>query len=382
MIDKVINNKYRIIEELETGGQATIYKAEDTRLQGRLVVIKVIDVPTGGPKTSLGKQTLKRFEAEAALTAKLRHVQIVKVNDYGLDEENQVAWMAQDYLDGESLKDLIDRGPVNFARAREIVMSLARVLEYLHMRGIVHRDIKPSNIFLQNDIPMIIDLGLAQDPYQTLKSIPGQKVGTPAYMAPELLDEKKFEEYQYSPSRDWWGLGCVAFELFTGKKIIEQEETSLINDAISRGKEQARIDAVLEGHPGLQLVKGLLNRNPEARIDAGHKLLSEPRLRDPDTEPIPELGGQPISPEGDDELGLGSRKGNIIKFKQFLLETRTNFWINIICIMLPFVAGNIWGSPFENDPNDYLQGTIFVFIVFMIFNIFRRSFCIKNIITL
>ena len=264
--------KYRILEELDTGGQATIYKAEDTRLQGRLVVLKVIEVPAGGPKTTLGKQTLKRFEAEAALTAKLRHPQIVKVNDYGLDKENQVAWMAQDYLDGESLQSLIEKGPVDYERCRGIILSLARVLEYLHKQKIVHRDIKPSNIFLQNDIPMIIDLGLAQDPYHTHRSIPGQKVGTPAYMAPELLDDKKFKEYQYSPSRDWWALGCVAFEIFTGKCLFTEMEPTLLHNQIVSGKALEVAVRELEGHLALPLVKSLLETDPENRASSSDEL--------------------------------------------------------------------------------------------------------------
>ena len=273
--------KYEIIEELGHGGQATVYKARDTVLDGKIVALKVLEVPGGEDKTEKVTNAYMRFKREAQLTVKLDHPQIAQVYDYGLDEEKEIAFYARQYLHGEQLTELIKRGPIDFEEGMQIVISIAKVLDYLHSQGVVHRDIKPSNIFMQYGIPMFVDFGLAYREDMSMLSITGQTVGTMHYLSPEMLDWETRDKYRYHPCRDWWGLGCIAYELFTGQRLFGESETSLLEADIRQGREQLEIKKSLAGHPSLPLVKGLLERDPENRVSsfADFKRLLQEELR-------------------------------------------------------------------------------------------------------
>lgn len=207
----VFGNKlgqYILLEQLGEGGMAKVYNAFDSRLE-RNVAIKVIL-----PSKRSSQIFLEQFEQEAKALANLTHTNIVKVLDYGT--ENEQPYLVMDFIQGGTLKQAL-RDPLPWQKAAEVLAPIARALDYVHHQKIVHRDIKPSNILLdENYHPMLSDFGVVQLMEAKEKNDTpaiGVGVGTPDYMSPEqgMGKETDFRADIYS-------LGVVFYELITGSK--------------------------------------------------------------------------------------------------------------------------------------------------------------------
>ena len=220
MISTVIKDRYEITELLGHGGQGSTYKAIDKGLAERSVALKIIPLHERMTNDPRAQEAYQRFKREAEVTAQLNHPQIAQVFDYGIDEENHVAFMARQYLNGLTLQEhLKSEGPFSPEEGTGLVLSIAGVLEYLHEQGIVHRDIKPANVFLQHGIPVLIDFGLSHHEDKTQVSRTGQLLGTYSYIAPELITKDTRDEYRYSPLLDWWGIRVCCI------RVIHRGET-------------------------------------------------------------------------------------------------------------------------------------------------------------
>jgi WD40 repeat protein/serine/threonine protein kinase len=210
LIGKSID-RYHILEQLGEGGMATVYKAYDTRLE-RDVAIKIIRTDLFG--ASVLERMLKRFEREAKSLAKLSHLHIIKVIDYG--EYQGSPYLVMEYMPGGTLKDKLKGKPMDWQEAVKLLLPVAEALEYAHEQKIIHRDIKPSNILLTNKgQPMLTDFGIAKmletEETFTLTGT-GIGVGTPEYMAPEQWTGSA------TAQSDIYSLGVVLYEMVTGRK--------------------------------------------------------------------------------------------------------------------------------------------------------------------
>jgi len=172
--------QYVLLEQIGEGGMAKVYNALDTRRESN-VAIKVIL-----PSKRSTQVFLEQFKMEAQSLAKLTHTNIVKVLNYGI--ENEQPYLVMEYVPGGTLKDAMNQ-KLPWQTAAAILAPVARALEYVHRQQIVHRDVKPSNILLQEDFrPMLSDFGilkLLETKEEKVSSAIGVGVGTPEYMSPE-----------------------------------------------------------------------------------------------------------------------------------------------------------------------------------------------------
>src|SRR5688572_13556043 len=206
-----LKGRYRIKSKLGSGGVGVVYLAEDLNLMSRLVVVKFLHEHGGRQPGRLIK-----FLQEAEALARLDHPGIVAAFD--ADETPDGAhFLVMQYVDGRTLRALIDDGPVRLDLAASILRQLGSALEIAHSKGVIHRDLKPENIMLQKlgdgrKIVKLIDFGVARveaSAVSTDTAVIGV-AGTPSYMAPEHLSGKPV------PASDIFSLGVIAFEMLTG----------------------------------------------------------------------------------------------------------------------------------------------------------------------
>jgi serine/threonine-protein kinase len=207
---------YVILSTLGAGGMGEVYRARDMRLD-REVAIKVLP-----EHLSDNPEMLSRFEREAKVLAALSHPNILSIHDFGQDRGSTYAVM--ELLRGETLRELINRGPVPAARVMEIAARIADGLAAAHANGVVHRDLKPDNVFLTSDGGLkILDFGLARRdrthaPQQSLETEPGTILGTVHYMSPEQLRGDSADARS-----DLFSFGCILYEMLTQQRPFSRD---------------------------------------------------------------------------------------------------------------------------------------------------------------
>jgi serine/threonine protein kinase len=203
----LLAGRYRTIERVGSGGMATVLLAEDERL-GRNVAVKRLHAESP-------EDTARRFRREARLGASLNHPNLVAVFDILSSDEGVLIVM--EYVEGETLRDELERGPLPPARAIEVLRGIAAALDHAHAEGIVHRDVKPANVLLGSDGRVkLADLGIATAVEDTRITMSGTVLGTAAYMAPEQLEGEK-----PGPSVDVYALAVLAWESLSGRRAYE-----------------------------------------------------------------------------------------------------------------------------------------------------------------
>lgn len=183
----VLDDRFRLIEQVGIGGMGTVYRAEHLRL-GRDVAIKLVRVPSSDDRA------FKQLEREARSVALIGHENIIRAIDFGWLEIG-AGYLALEYLEGETLAQRVARvGPLPLSDACSIMIQTASALEAAHVRGVVHRDVTPSNVFLCNehqrrDVVKVLDFGLAsmRMSNKSQTSAPTHVAGTPGFIAPEMI---------------------------------------------------------------------------------------------------------------------------------------------------------------------------------------------------
>jgi serine/threonine protein kinase len=247
---------FELERKLGVGGMGVVYLATYLK-NGRKMAVKVL-----APEMSADGRLLKRFLREMAILSRLRHPHIVRY--YGGGKDKTQHFYAMEYMDGGSVEQMLKKKgrfawDETIAYSRQVVLAL----EYAHNHGIIHRDLKPANLFMGKDgLVKLGDFGIARDTQATALTAAGRTVGTYAYMAPEQISGKP----PVSRKTDLYALGCVMFEMLTGKPPFNAPTAAEMLFAHLE-EEPPQINASVPDCPVCldKVVSKLLEKDPEER---------------------------------------------------------------------------------------------------------------------
>lgn len=205
----VVDGRYRILRRLGTGGMADVWLAEDTHLQ-RQVALKVLH-----RRFAQDQEFVQRFQREAEAAARLQHPNIVSVFDRGQFEGTY--YIAMQYIDGPTLKQLIDRG-LTPEQAVALIRQVLEAARFAHRNGVVHRDLKPQNVLINGEgVAVVTDFGIARAGVSEITQT-GSVMGTPHYLSPEQA-----QGFDVTAVSDLYSIGVILYEALTGRVPFEAD---------------------------------------------------------------------------------------------------------------------------------------------------------------
>jgi tetratricopeptide (TPR) repeat protein/predicted Ser/Thr protein kinase len=272
--------RYRILRLLGRGGLGEVYLGHDDTLD-RDVAIKFLSDPlqNGAPR---------RLLREARASAGLDHSGICAVYEVGETSDGR-AFIVMQYVRGETLERLLERGPMNPVDALRLAARIASALSAAHRKGVVHRDLKPGNVMITPDgRPMLVDFGIARsvateshpsDVTATMTSITHGVIGTPAYMSPEQIQERPLDGRS-----DLFALGLILFECLTGKRAFEGRspiDTAAAVIHLELAPPSSVRNELTAAHD--DLCRRLTAKSPDDRFQSAEEVIGAIRLLLPDT---------------------------------------------------------------------------------------------------
>lgn len=270
---------YEVLEELSRGGMGIVYKALDTKLN-REVALKVLP-----PKLVSDPNRKRRFLREAQSAAALKHPNIAVLHQ--IDEVDGQTFLVMELIEGETLRDILARGPLSVDRARTLALDTARGLAKAHSKGIIHRDIKPANLMITEDGELkIIDFGLAKlwlgeeepvsepsshDDGSTLsrETMPGTLMGTIGYMSPEQV-----RAVEVDARSDVFSFGAVVYEMLSGELAFGRETTVETLSAILGERPPEFPEERGDARDLMSVVRRCLEKSPADRFPSATALVA------------------------------------------------------------------------------------------------------------
>ena len=269
---------YEVVSPLGAGGMGEVYRAKDTRL-GRDVAIKVL--PAG---LSSSPESRARFEREAKTVSSLNHPHICTLFDVG--REGDTDFLVMELVDGETLAQRLERGALPTGEALKLGSQIADALDRAHRAGVIHRDLKPGNVMLTKSGAKLMDFGLARatgltGPSASGATLPmltqsptvaapltaeGTIVGTFQYMAPEQLEGSEAD-----PRSDLWALGCVLYEMVTGRRAFDGRTQASLISSIMKDEPRSLLELAPVSPPALdRIVRACIAKDPDERLQTAH----------------------------------------------------------------------------------------------------------------
>jgi serine/threonine-protein kinase len=294
---RLIGARYRLGDVLGQSLMSEVRRGEDLRLQ-RSVAIKLLR-DDGDPRS------VARFEREAQILARLHHPNIVLVFDTGVDAQDR--FIVMELIQGPTLREQLDNhGPLALERASEVTSNLASALGFAHSRGIVHRDVKPANVLLPDDGGVkLVDLGIARLLSQEALTLTLTVLGTARYMSPEQARGDHLDGRS-----DLYSLGCVLFEMLTGRTPFEGSPVAL--SYAHTNTPAPRVRSINPAVPAAmdELVAAMLEKDPAQRPQTGEGVQSSlsAAMRQDAVAPTAVMGRVQLPPAPMSRLPAGGRR--------------------------------------------------------------------------
>ena len=285
---------YEVLSPLGAGGMGEVYRARDTRL-GRDVAVKVLPEGLAG-----NADALARFQTEARAVAALSHPNILAIFDLG--RHDGIDYAVMELLQGSSLRDALDSGPLPQERTIDFALQIAKGLCAAHEKGIVHRDLKPENVFVtrEGDVK-ILDFGLAKRtehaaseegtnaPTESRRTSPGTVMGTVAYMSPEQVRGEPLD-----PRSDIFSFGTVLYEMLTGRKAFARDSAAETMAAILMKEPPDLSGSGVSVSPAMAVIlHHCLEKNVQRRYQTARDLLFNLQQFGSGAAEAPTSGGSP-----------------------------------------------------------------------------------------
>ena len=271
LVGQTVKGRYRVIKELGRGGMGTVYLAEQVSM-GRKVALKVLH-----EKVAWDEEFVQRFHREARLTAALNHPHVITIHDFDQAEGGSL-FIAMEYVDGRTLRQVIQGGPLGFAKSVRLGIQIAEGLGAAHRVGVIHRDVKPENILVSRDVEQakLTDLGIARlRDMETATKLTqtGMIMGTPAYMAPEQIEGR-----EVSAQTDIYAFGIMLYEMISGNTpFTATTSTALLMKHVSEPPVPLRKLCAEVPLDFERLVMQALEKKPERRPRDMDEVVSELR---------------------------------------------------------------------------------------------------------
>jgi serine/threonine-protein kinase len=297
-LGQVLAGRYRVVEALGCGAAATVYAVERVSDGARLAA-KILRV-----EVSRVAEMRQRFEREAKAMALIDHPNIVQVLDFGILED-RTPFLIMELLEGRSLADALDAGPLDAAHTIEIGRQILDALAYIHEAGVIHRDLKPDNVFVvdgeSGEVVKLVDFGIVKVMGEVAANIGGPQIsragiafGTPDYMSPEQATSQAIDVRS-----DLYAAGVVLFEMLTGRCPFESDDPMRLLGMQVAHPPPTLAEASGRAHP--DALEAICARALEKRPD--DRFASAREMRDaleaagkPPVEPEPEHPVAPSTP--------------------------------------------------------------------------------------
>ncbi|MBT2414659.1 protein kinase [Streptomyces sp. ISL-12] len=308
----VIAGRYRLRRQLGRGGMGVVWEALDTRLN-RPVAVKGLLYP-GAADPGAQATWVSRARREAQAIARIRHQSVVDVHD--VIEDGSQVWIVMELLDSRSLADLLrEQRRLPVPQAAGIGLQVLRGLAAVHESGVLHRDVKPHNILFRPDgLALLMDFGIATFEGAAQVTRSHEIIGTPQYLAPELLSHTPADPRPASTASDLWALGVTLYEMVEGRRPFEGTTAYEVLIAVR----ERPVPPMEYAGPLTALIEALLSKDPGGRPDAAEaeRMLREATRtvtapaappREPEASLRPE-SRQPGNPGGTGGEGTGRRR--------------------------------------------------------------------------
>ncbi|MEU4200905.1 serine/threonine-protein kinase [Streptomyces sp. NPDC026294] len=254
---RLIAGRYRLGERLGRGGMGTVWRATDEMLR-RQVAVKELHLDDG-PAGADPEAERARAMREARSVARIKHPNVIVLHD--VVEQDARPWIVMELVDGASLADrLAGGGPLAPREVARIGLALLGALRVAHARGVLHRDIKPANVLLEEGTGRVVltDFGVAQLPGSPTLTEAGGFVGSPEYTAPERMAGR-----HAGPAADLWSVGALLCAALSGRSPFHRDSLGGVLSAVVHDE----IELPEPARPLLAVVRGLLERDPDRRLD-------------------------------------------------------------------------------------------------------------------